>query len=144
MEKLDPSVGKDDTLHLLSTIFADLQPHVSAMTAPAETLLSVLTRRALEAVPAAEHAAITRGRDGHFETAAPTSDYPLAVDAIQYELGSGPCVDAILDDTIYRTGDIASDPRWPQFGRRAADQADLASMMSFRMFDVLPDVSRGR
>lgn len=134
MKKLDPSIGNDDTLHLLSTIFADLQPHVSETSAPADTLLGVLTHRALEAVPAAEHVAITRGGDGHFETVAPTSDYPVTVDAIQYELGSGPCVDAILNETIYLTGEVASDPRWPEFGRRAADRAGLSSMMSFRMF----------
>src|ERR1700759_993323 len=62
----------------------------------------------------AGHAGITLLRRGQFETPAATDDLPRRVDAIQYELGSGPCVDAVLDDTIYRTGDLAGDTRWPE------------------------------
>lgn len=122
------------TLQHLAEIFAGLQPLVIDPAAPAETLLPVLTFRAVDAVPAAEHVAVTRGEQGLFRTVAATSDYPLKVDAIQYELGAGPCVDAIRKETVYVTGDIASDERWPDFGRRAAAEAGLASMMSFRMF----------
>jgi len=34
---------------------------------------------------------------------------------------------------VFRTGDLGTDPRWPEFGRRAADLG-VHSMLSFRLF----------
>ncbi|WP_375476581.1 ANTAR domain-containing protein [uncultured Jatrophihabitans sp.] len=99
-----------------------------------EEVLAMITARALEVIPAAEHAAISRGHDGAFETVAPTSDLPLQVDQIQYDLGSGPCVDAILDNTCFRVGDLATDPSWPEFGPQAAADYGIRSMLSVRLF----------
>src|ERR1700712_2923876 len=77
---------------------------------------ALIAKVGLEIVPGAEHAGITVLRRGEFETPTATSELPPKVDAIQYELGTGPCVDAVLDDTIYRSGDLATDARWPDFG----------------------------
>lgn len=88
----------------------------------------------IETVTGAEHAGITLLRRGQFETPAASSDLPLQVDAIQYELGSGPCVDAVLGDTIYRTGDLGADTRWPVFGARTVAETGVISMLSFRLF----------
>jgi AmiR/NasT family two-component response regulator len=77
---------------------------------------------------------ITRGRPGAFKTVAETSEVPLRVDAIQYELGYGPCVDAIVDNTTYHCPDLAEEQRWPEFGPRAVAEAGVHSMLSFRMF----------
>jgi GAF domain-containing protein len=81
-----------------------------------------------------EHAGITLLRRGQFETPAATGELPRRVDAIQYELGSGPCVDAVLDHKIYRTGDLAGDIRWPEFGTRTVVETGVVSMLSFRLF----------
>lgn len=54
-------------------------------------------------------------------------------DAIQYELGSGPCVDAILDQAIYQPSDLEHDRRWPEYGRRVGAELGLHSMLSYRM-----------
>lgn len=84
-------------------------------------------------VPGAEWASVTQGRHGSFETVAATDPAALRADLIQYELGTGPCVDAILLQTVFRTGDVGADPRWPEFGARAAE-AGVRSMLSFRLF----------
>ena len=96
--------------------------------------LGLITGRSLTLVPSAQYAAVSRGRRGRFETVAETSEVPVAVDQIQYELGSGPCVDAALQETIYRTGDLAAERRWPEFGRRAAAEYGIRSMLSTRLF----------
>jgi hypothetical protein len=57
-----------------------------------------------------------------------------AVDAIQYELGSGPCVDALRKDVVFWTDDLATDRRWPQFAQRAVDEHGVRSMLSYRLF----------
>jgi hypothetical protein len=123
----------DQTLQQLAEAFASLEPHLQT-TGPAEDVLTSITSYGLRVVKAAEHAAITRGRPGRFQTVAATSEVPLKVDAIQYDLGYGPCIDAILDNTTYITGDLPNEPRWAGFGQRAADEAGVLSMMSFRMF----------
>jgi hypothetical protein len=123
----------DQSLQQLAEAFTSLEQHLSPASS-AENVLTSITEYGLRLVESAGHAAITRGRAGKFTTVAATSEVPLRVDAIQYELGYGPCVDAIVDNTVYRTGDLRSEPRWPGFGPRAADEAGVLSMLSFRMF----------
>jgi GAF domain-containing protein len=89
---------------------------------------------AVERVPHAEHAGITLGRKGRFATIAGTGELVEQVDGLQYRLKSGPCVDAVIDDTIYRPSDLRTDPRWPEFGRQAYEVAGILSMMSMRLF----------
>ncbi len=48
---------------------------------------------------------------------------PLAerADAMQHELGEGPCIDADLGVDIAHSNDIKSDRRWRRYGARAAE-----------------------
>ncbi len=101
---------------------------------PRDETLAMLNRRAVSIVPGAADAAVSVGRNGVFRTLGATSDLPLQVDAIQYELASGPCVDAAVQHNIYRTDDLATDERWPEFGSRAVAETGVRSMLSFRMF----------
>ena len=96
--------------------------------------LGLISSRSVTLIPRAQDAAVSRGRRGVFETVGQTSELPLRVDQIQYDLGSGPCVDAALEQCIYRTGDLAADQRWPEFGRRAAAEYGIHSMLSTRLF----------
>jgi GAF domain-containing protein len=106
------------------------------LTAPRslDGVLAVITRRAVEVIPAAEHAAVSRSGKNGFETVASTSDVPARVDGIQYRLGTGPCVDAALDDATYRVGELAESNRWREFGREAAEKEGIHSMLSVRLF----------
>src|SRR4051794_35230097 len=104
-------MASDETLLHLAEAFSSLEPHV-LQSAPAEDVLNAITSSGLRAVRGAEHSAITRGRPGAFKTVGQTSDVPLRVDSIQYELGYGPCVDAIVDNTTYVCPDLAEEQRW--------------------------------
>jgi GAF domain-containing protein len=77
-----------------------------------------------------DHAAITTVRRGEFATIAATSEVPRRVDAIQYSTGEGPCLDALRERQVFRTGDLAHEPRWPRFGVRAVDDEGIVSMLS--------------
>lgn len=92
-----------------------------------------VTKLAVERVPAARAASITTLKHDQFVTAAATSDVARRADSIQYALGSGPCLDAILDRAIYHPTDLEEDDRWPEYGRRVANELGLRSMLSFRM-----------
>ena len=85
-------------------------------------------------VPGVEAAGITVVRGSNYRTVAPSGELPRQVDEIQYELRTGPCVDAIVNETTFRTGDLENDPRWPTFGKRAAVEAGVHSMLAIRLF----------
>ena len=92
-----------------------------------------VTGLALERIPHARAASITTVKHRRFVTAAATDEVARRADAIQYDLGSGPCIDAIVDRTIYQPKDLAEDDRWPEYGRRVSTELGLRSMLSFRM-----------
>jgi GAF domain-containing protein len=57
--------------------------------------------------------------DGGYTTVAASSDDARAIDAAQYELSEGPCVDALRSGTPHHVTDLAADDRWPAFRDRA-------------------------
>jgi transcriptional regulator with GAF, ATPase, and Fis domain len=81
-----------------------------------------------------DHASITSVRSGEFTTIAATSDIPEQADKIQYKVGHGPCLDAIRESDTIRVDDLATDPRWPQFGTAAYSELGIHSMLA----QVLP------
>jgi GAF domain-containing protein len=120
--------------HALAELFTRLGRELSAQPR-LDDVLSVITRRAVEVIPNADHAAVSRSaRRGGFETVAATSDLPPQVDKIQYRLKHGPCVDAARDDAVYRLDELSVDRRWPDFGREAAEKFNVHSMLSVRLF----------
>ncbi|MBC9824139.1 GAF and ANTAR domain-containing protein [Terrabacter sp. MAHUQ-38] len=92
-----------------------------------------VTRLAVERVRAAAGASVTTLKQGRFVTAGATDDVVRRADAIQYELGSGPCIDAIVDQTLYQPKDLGADDRWPEYGRRVVAELGMRSMLSYRM-----------
>jgi GAF domain-containing protein len=125
-------LGWPDALQLVNQ-FAEMARELHRLTGQDETLAGVV-RAAMRAVPGAEAAGVTVVRGTHYRTLAPSSDWVRQVDAIQYEQRSGPCVDAIVSETTFRTGDLERDPRWPAFGKRAAVEAGVHSMLAMRLF----------
>lgn len=97
-------------------------------------VLQLVSQRAYELVPSAEHAAISRGSSGRFETVAATSDVPPLIDRIQYRMRTGPVIDALRSPGAHRVGDLASSTAWPAFGRRAAEEYGIHSLLSVRMY----------
>jgi len=56
----------------------------------------------------------------------------LQIDAVQYETGEGPCLDAIARESVVYGEDLADDERWSVFGPRAA-ALGMRSLLSFRL-----------
>ncbi|MEO7261108.1 MAG: hypothetical protein ABI047_07640 [Jatrophihabitantaceae bacterium] len=63
-------------------------------------------RHGIGMVGGAQAAGITAITAGKLSTLAPTAELVNRVDAIRYELQSGPCVDALVSQVAYRTGDL--------------------------------------
>ncbi len=120
-----------DHLHRVAEDFERLGDQISR--SPQPDAFGAVTKLAVERVPAARAASITVVKHDRFVTAASTDDVALRADRIQYDLGSGPCIDAIVEQTIYQPKDLGTDDRWPDYGRRVVAELGLHSMLSYRM-----------
>jgi ANTAR domain-containing protein/GAF domain-containing protein len=118
----------------LSDLFDELGDHLGPEDDP-QTVLLNLTELAVRRVPGVEYAGVTIGGEARrFVTVAATDELVLRTDEIQYDLGTGPCVDALIEAPTYNAGDLRTDPRWPEFGRRAVESTGIVSMLSFRLY----------
>lgn len=97
------------------------------------TPLDRLVHVAASQVPGARWASVTMLRTGTFSTPASTDPAATRADRLQYELGEGPCVDAVLEDSVYLTPDVASDARWAAWGRRASTEVGVRSVLAVRL-----------
>lgn len=133
--------GADTKFLQVANAFADLGSQVG-LAHPRRTP-EAITQVAVRHVPGARWASLTVLRGDHFQTLAASSEIARRADQVQYELRSGPCVDAILDDTVYAPTDLSTDPRWPEFGKRLSADLGLESMLSYRLAVHLDDVLAG-
>ncbi len=125
------SPGDGSALRAVAVMFAELGEQL--LSRQAETLFDALTRVAVARIAGAQSASITTLRGGRFRTESASDDLSRRGDALQYELGSGPCLDAIVDGTLYHPIDLCHDQRWPEFGRRVHAELGVGSMVSFRL-----------
>lgn len=88
--------------------------------------LLIVTQRAMVASIAISVTAIEE--DGSFATAAATSAAAREVDAFEYVIDEGPCIEALATGAEQVLDDVASDRRWPRFSRHAAE-AGFASVV---------------
>lgn len=88
---------------------------------------------ALERVPGARWVSVSVLRGGRFTTAASTAEQAVRADVLQYEMGSGPCVDAVRKESLFVTGEVSTDSRWNEWGRRAHTEVGINSVLSQRL-----------
>jgi tetrahydromethanopterin S-methyltransferase subunit F len=72
--------------------------------------------------------------EGKPSTLAASNELAARVDAIEYECGEGPCLDAIEHDDINVVQDLSTDDRWPRFASRAVAETPVRSMLGVRVF----------
>jgi transcriptional regulator with GAF, ATPase, and Fis domain len=89
---------------------------------------------AVETIDGCDHAGISFLKGRKVDTPAASDDVPRKVDAIQYEVAEGPCLDAIRDNHVFETGDLGHERRWPHFATRAQEETGITSMLCFRLF----------
>jgi len=87
----------------------------------------------VDLVPGAHWASVTMVRKKALRTLCSSDPDAERADAIQYDLGTGPCVDAAVDDSVYVTGAVDQDDRWPEYGRRVHEEVGVCSVMAHRL-----------
>ena len=99
-----------------------------------DELLESIARTACDTVPGITDASVTVPRKGGgYETNAATGTLPRRGDKIQYELGEGPCVEALDRREFMSLQQPPDTERWPRYAPRAAELG-IRSQMAFPLF----------
>jgi len=109
-------------------------------------VLSRVSHAALEVVPGADLVSVTlRAPDGQFHTPAVTGPEAVELDELQYKAGHGPCVDSAdkAGPAYARSGDLAVEPTWPDFGPAAAERGYLSVLSTSLVPDPVPPRQSG-
>lgn len=131
---LEPSAaggsgGGDDLAVRLSESAREMQHHDD----PDETLRAVVAA-AVALIPGADEGSISviSGRQ-QVQSEAASSELARTVDALQQELGEGPCLDAVYEQESVCVSDTSTDQRWPTFSVRA-HEAGAGSLLALQLF----------
>jgi hypothetical protein len=92
-----------------------------------------LVNLTVERVPSACWASMTVLRAKKFRIEAATHSGATRADVLQYEMGFGPCVDAVRDDSVYVSDDVVGDEGWPNWGARVHAELGVRSVLSQRL-----------
>lgn len=85
------------------------------------TVLELITSLAQDTLPGSVGAGVTLiAPDTTPTTSAATDPIVEHLDALQYDLGQGPCLSAARDQAVVRIDDLTTERRWPQWSARAA------------------------
>jgi GAF domain-containing protein len=85
---------------------------------PLELTLSQVAGLAVQAIPGAEGAGVTLLEADQPDTVVASAPFVRQIDDIQYTLGEGPCITAVDEQRLQRSGSLGGEPRWPRFGPR--------------------------
>lgn len=92
-----------------------------------------IVRSAAELVEEAHEVSLTVATaGGRHLTLASTGDAAAAADALQYELGEGPCLEVAERASWFHSGDLTSDGRWPRWGP-GAGRLGFSSVLAVRL-----------
>lgn len=91
-------------------------------------------RLATLALPHAEHVGLSLIRAGRRAIIVAASDEtPRDVDALQYQCGEGPLLDASTGAAVLLSHDLSTEARWPTFGHRCAEAVQVRSLLNVRL-----------
>jgi len=101
----------------LAEMFSDIARRLYSAETVEDTLQEI-AQLACKTVEGCNFAGMSIVRGKAIETPAQTDPAVGELDAIQSEMGTGPCVDAIIQHQTFYVEDLRSESRWPTFARR--------------------------
>ncbi|WP_237570730.1 GAF and ANTAR domain-containing protein [Mycolicibacterium lacusdiani] len=124
--------SREDHDTFLRTAMHDIADHLSRHDDIGDTLASV-TASAVELIDGIDYADVLMITDGEFRSVKPTTPMLSELDQLQQQAGEGPCLEAVVTDSIIRCPDLSSDERWPRFAAGAVERG-VYSMLSFQLY----------
>jgi GAF domain-containing protein len=119
----------DGLAHALAAFARDVQRQPRH-----EDVLRTVVEASLRTVPGAQEGSVTLvlGRRKVLSQAA-SSPLPVRIDALQEEIGEGPCLESAWEQHTVLVPDLATEPRWPRFSARASELG-VRSMLAFQLY----------
>ncbi len=115
-----------------SSEVARLVAQLQTESSDSDMLLRLFTKAAAETI-GSDYASVTLVCRGQVETPVMIGEIAAASDALQQELGEGPCLRSATDDTTIWIDDMRHEERWPKFCTAAADLG-IGSMACFCLY----------
>jgi GAF domain-containing protein len=114
----------------LAAVFARMSGLLLS-TETVNTVLELVTALAKETVADTDGAGVTLlDERGDRVTTAATDPLVSHADALQYELGEGPCLTAWERRTVVRVDDLAHEERWPRWAAEAHRVTGMCAVLS--------------
>ena len=84
-------------------------------------------------VSGCDHASLMLRGNDTFLTVASSGEVARTIDGYERELGEGPCLDAIVDNSVYHDADLTDGSPWPRLTERVLATTPVRSMAGFRL-----------
>jgi GAF domain-containing protein len=96
--------------------------------------LDAIVQATRTSLPEFGHVSISvKNRQGTFETEAGTDQLAWELDGVQYDLGEGPCVQAVEDEPVVVVEHLRHEQRWPRYVPAALERG-VRSQVAVRLF----------
>ncbi len=89
---------------------------------------------AAQCMPAGKGAELMVLEAGQPRTIASAGTIPDGVQLARLHTGEGPSLDVLEANDLVTTGELASDDRWPEFGREVTQHTQIRSIASYRLY----------
>lgn len=99
-----------------------------------QSTLDTAVISATQIIEGCDLAGISIVHPDRIDTPAGSDETMQRIDELQFELGQGPCLDALITHETVQCPDLAHDPRWPVWGPRMAEEIGVGSSVSYRLF----------
>jgi GAF domain-containing protein len=94
-----------------------------------EAMLQAIVDVAARSVPGFDRASVAVvERNGRESTKAATDELARSLDALQYELDEGPCIEAMQKPGLVEVPHLRHQQRWPRYVQHAAEQGVTAQL----------------
>lgn len=125
---MSPSIPSEAT-----QAFASLAELVYSTT-DHQTVLDAICHQAVAVIPGADHVSIsTLAADRTLVTRAASDDVARLMDRLETEAGEGPCLDAVLENSVQRDDDIATFSTWPELAELTLSRTSVRGMVGYRL-----------
>jgi GAF domain-containing protein len=100
-----------------------------------DAVYDALCHSAVEFVDGCDHASIMLRRHGRNQTVAASDEVASGIDALEREIGEGPCLDAIdeSEPDTHICSDLTSGSPWPRLAGLILERTDVKGMAGFRI-----------
>lgn len=123
----------DDVTQLVSG-FAQMAQALAAA-ADEDARLEVAVASAIALVSRCDHAGVTINDGGGLVTRVSSDDLVFRANAMQRDLGEGPCLDVRRDQNTLVSTNLAMEPRWPRWASKVHAELRVDSMMSLLVYN---------